>query len=79
MKQDAKTKKNQQVSRGVDVLTICFASLIDFGEVLVAAALVGSLCVVADVGTHSKLTTLVLICKTAQMSHPRQALATIYT
>lgn len=47
----------------VKVLTISLAGVIDSGEVLVAAALVGTLCVVADVGTHSKLLTLVLICK----------------
>lgn len=47
----------------MEVLTISFAGIIDSGEVLVAAALVGTLGVVADVGTHTKLLTLVLICE----------------
>ncbi len=50
----------------VEVLTISLAGVIDSGEVLVAAALVGTLSVVADVGTHSKLVTFVLICETPQ-------------
>lgn len=57
------------MSLKVDVLTISLASLIDFGEILVAAALVGSLSVVADVGTHPKLPALVLICETPHMVH----------
>lgn len=47
-----------------EVLTISLAGLIDSGEVLVAAALVRTFRVVADVGTHSKLLTLVFVCKT---------------
>ncbi len=43
------------------VLTISLAGVIDSGEVLVAATLVGAFGVVADVGTHSELQTLVLI------------------
>lgn len=43
------------------VLTVNLAGVVDPGEVLVAAALVGALGVVADVGTHSKLLTLILI------------------
>lgn len=50
----------------IEVLTISLAGIIDSGKVLVAAALVGTLSVVADVGTHSKLLTLVLICQTPQ-------------
>lgn len=45
------------------VLTVNLAGVVDPGEVLVAAALVGALGVVADVGTHSKLLTLILICE----------------
>lgn len=47
-------------------LTIGLAGVIDFGEVFVAAALVGSFGVVADVGTNSELLTLVLICEIKQ-------------
>lgn len=47
----------------IEVLTIGLAGLIDSDEVLVAAALVRTFSVVADVGTHSKLLTLVFICK----------------
>lgn len=50
----------------VEVLTISLAGIIDSGEVLMAAALVGTLRVVADVGAHPKLLTLVLICQTSQ-------------
>lgn len=53
------------MSPKVKVLTISLACLTDSGEVLVAAALEGSLSVVADMGTRSKLLTLVLICVTA--------------
>lgn len=53
----------------VEVLTVSLAGVIDSREVLVAAALVGTLCVVADVGTHSKLLTLVLICATPPPIH----------
>lgn len=42
-------------------LTVCLARVADPGEVLVAAALVGAFGVVAAVGAHSKLQTLVLI------------------
>ena len=46
------------------VLTaICLAGVIDPGEVFETAALVRALCVVADMGTHSKLLTLILICE----------------
>lgn len=48
-------------------LTISLAGVVDSGEVLVAAALVGTLGVVADVGAHSKLLTLVLICETPRV------------
>lgn len=47
-------------------LTIGLARVIDFGEVFVAAALVGSFGVVADVGTSSELLALVLICEIKQ-------------
>lgn len=47
-------------------LTISLAGLIDSGKVLVAATFEGTLCVVADVGTNSKLRTLVLVCETRQ-------------
>lgn len=47
-------------------LTISLACFIDSSEVLLAAALVGSLRVIADVGTHSKQLTLILICETTQ-------------
>lgn len=47
----------------LEVLTISLAGIIDSGEVLVTAALVGTLCVVADVGAHAKLLTLVRICR----------------
>lgn len=43
------------------ILTVSLAGLIDPGEVLVAAALVGAFGVVADVGTRSKLQTFILI------------------
>lgn len=42
-------------------LTVCLARVADPGEVLVAAAFVGAFGVVAAVGAHSKLQTLVLI------------------
>lgn len=45
------------------MLTVGLAGVIYSAEVLVAAALVGTLRVVADVGTHPKLLTLVLICE----------------
>lgn len=47
-------------------LTISNAGVIYFAEVLVAGALVGTLGVVAHVGTHSELLALILICETAQ-------------
>lgn len=50
----------------VGVLTISLAGIINSGEVLVATALVGTLSVVADMGTDSKLLTLVLICQTPE-------------
>lgn len=50
----------------VEVLTISLAGIIDSGEVFVATALVGTLSVVADMGTDSKLLALVLICQTPQ-------------
>lgn len=56
----------------LEVLTISFACVIDSAEVLVAAALVGTLSVVADVGTHSELLALVLICETPQKPHDTQ-------
>lgn len=56
-------------SHKVGVLTIGLASLIDSREILVAAALVGSLGVVTDVRTHCKLPTLVLICELVRMIH----------
>ena len=43
------------------VLTVSLAGVIDSGEVLVAAAFVGAFGVVADVGTHSELQTLILV------------------
>lgn len=43
------------------VLTVSLAGLVDPGEVLVAAAFVRAFGVVTDVGTHSKLQTLILI------------------
>lgn len=43
------------------VLTVSLAGVVDPGEVLVAAAFVGAFGVVADVGTHSVLHTLILI------------------
>lgn len=43
------------------ILTVSLAVLIDPGEVLVAAALVGAFGVVANVGTHAKLQTFILI------------------
>lgn len=46
------------------VLTIRLAGVIVLGEGLVAGTHVGTLGVVADVGAHSKLLTLVLICIT---------------
>ena len=45
------------------VLTVSLAGLVDPCEVLVAAAFVGAFGVVADVGTHSELQALILICK----------------
>ena len=42
-------------------LTVCLAGVVDPGEVLAAAAFVGALGVVADVGANSKLLTLILI------------------
>lgn len=54
------------MSSSVETLTISFAGVVDPDEVLVAAALVRSLRVVADVGTRSKPLTLILICTTAQ-------------
>lgn len=36
-------------------LTVSFAGVVDLGEILVAAAFVGALSVVADLGTCSKL------------------------
>lgn len=50
----------------VKVLTISLACLTDSGEVLVAAALEGSLSVVTDVGARTKLLTLILICVSVQ-------------
>ena len=50
----------------VVVLTISLAGVIDSGEVLLAAALVRTLSVVADVGTRSKLLTLIFICAKSQ-------------
>lgn len=47
----------------LEVLTISLAGVIDPAEVFVAAALVGTLSVVADMGTHSELTALILICE----------------
>lgn len=46
---------------GFFILTISLAGVIYSAEILVAAALVGAFCVVADVGTDSKLLALVLI------------------
>ena len=43
------------------VLTVSLAGVMDPAEVLVAAAFIGALGVVADVGTYSKLQTLILI------------------
>lgn len=43
------------------VLTVSLAGVIDPGKVLVAAAFVGPFGVVADVGTHSELQTLIFI------------------
>lgn len=48
-------------SIGEALLTVSLARVADPGEVLVAAAFVGAFGVVAAVGTHSKLQTLVLI------------------
>lgn len=45
------------------VLTVSFAHVVDPGEVLVAAALVGAFGVVAHVGAHAELETLILIWK----------------
>ena len=56
--------ESQQESPMVEALTVSLAGVVDSGEVLVAAALVGTLGVVTDVGTHSELPTLVLICET---------------
>lgn len=50
------------------MLTISLAGIVDLGEVLVAAALVGTLSVVADVGADAKLLTLVLVCRTTPRS-----------
>lgn len=49
-------------------LTVSLAGVVDLGEVLVADALVGSLGVVADVGTRTKLSALVFICNTTRHS-----------
>jgi hypothetical protein len=43
------------------LLTVSLAGVVDPGEVFVAATLVGSLGVVAHVGAHPKLLTLILI------------------
>lgn len=43
------------------VLTVSLAHVVDPGEVLVAAALVGAFGVVAHVGAHAELETLILI------------------
>lgn len=43
------------------VLTVSFAHVVDPGEVLVAAALVGAFGVVAHVGAHAELETLIFI------------------
>lgn len=58
----------------VEVLTISLAGVVYFGEVLVTAALVGTLGVVADVRTHAKLPALVLICQTAVTQHALEVL-----
>lgn len=44
-----------------EALTVSLAGVIDFGEVLVAAALVRALGVVTDLRAHAKLSALVLI------------------
>lgn len=59
------TWKTKCLSEG-EALTISLAGVIDSGKVFVADTLVGTLSVVADVGTHTKLLALVLICETPQ-------------
>lgn len=63
---EPKTQLGRTAASQRSELTIGLAGLVDFGEVFVAAALVGSFGVVAHVGTHSKLLTLVLICEIKQ-------------
>lgn len=63
---EPKTQPGRTAASQRSELTIGLAGLVDFGEVFVAAALVGSFGVVAHVGTHSKLLTLVLICEIKQ-------------
>lgn len=55
--------KHQEPGVKADALTISLAGVVDSGEVLVAAALVGTLGVVADVRTHPELPALVLVCQ----------------
>lgn len=55
--------KKDEKKDSVLVLTVSLAGVIDPGEVLVTAAFVGAFGVVADVGTHSELQTLILIWK----------------
>lgn len=61
-----KVKNNQEGKASyktddVLVLTVSLAGAIDPGKVLVAAAFVGAFGVVANVGTDSKLQTLIFI------------------